>query len=352
MTIKLVKITKDNYNDAVLLKAGKDDNHFVASNVFSIAQAQFIPGIDCYGIYDDDLMVGFSMHGIREEFDEDDTEPEKRFNIWRFMIARNQRCKGYGKKALQLIIEQAVSLNQSAIVLDTGVENYKSRGLYESMGFKATSKNDMILILKDDIDNNESDLGKSETEIEVKLGKINLTTAELEQFCGLYSSEEKNMFRKIYLKDDNQLYWQNDEGELKLIPVAKNDLMFFGFSSYLLKFEFDGDTKRIQLFEDDECTAKYSSYELIDLSSAELAKYTGSYFCKELDVTYQLKLDSDKLIFMIKNKTVSQIQPTKNDQLLVEEWDCFFSFVYNEQKEIIGLKSDEDRAKNFEFVKI
>jgi len=355
MTVKLVKITKDNYNDAIQLKTGEEHKKFVASNAYSIAQAQFIPGINCYGIYDDDLMVGFTMYGIREEFDEDDKDPDKRFYVWRFMIANNQRCKGYGKKALQLIIDEAISLDQSVIAIDTSPTNMKARALYESAGFKATSDYMLVLTLKEEAVKSDLSVEESTQKIKAKLEIIDLPTSELEQFCGLYRSEEKSMFRKVIIKDNNQLYWQNDEGRskfLKLAPVSKTDFIFAGYSDYLLKFEFEGDTKRIQFFEDDECSEIYQSYELANLSSKELKKYVGSYFCKELDVTYQLKLDSDKLIFMIKNKIVSQIQPTKHDQLLIEEWDCFFSFVYNEQKEIIGLKSDEERAKDFEFVKV
>lgn len=351
MTIKLVKINKDNFRDAIELKTSEDHKKFVASNAFSIAQAQFIPGINCYGIYDDELMVGFTMYGIREEFDEDDKEPDKRFYIWRYMIANNQRCKGYGKKAMQIIIDEAISLNQDVIALDASPANFKARALYESVGFKVVNDEDMVLTLKSKATNEDLSDDKSTEETKSKQEIVNLTKSELEQFCGLYHSEEKSLFRKVYLEDGNQLYWQNDDGKLKLAPVSKTDLIFFGYTDYLLKFEFDGDTKRIQLFEEDECSAKYTSYEPVDLSAAELAKYVGSFYCKELDVTYQLKLDSDKLIFMIKNKIVSKIQPINNDKLLVEEWDCFLSFIYNEQKEIIGLKSDEVRAKNFEFVK-
>ena len=349
MTVKLVKIDKNNYDDAIDLKTSKEHEQFVASNEYSIAQAQYLPGINCYGIYDDDLMVGFTMYGIREEFDEDDDEQDKRFYIWRFMIANNQRCKGYAKKALQLIIDEAVSLDQSVIALDTGTKNIKARALYESAGFKATGEEDYVLILKDETtpENN-----KSTEEIKTKPEIISLSTDESEQFCGFYRSDKGSLIRKIYLKDGDLYYWRNEESESKLSPVSKTELCMGKFAHVLLKLNIINDTKIIDFFENETCKVKLINYLPETLSTTDLERYTGDYYCKELGLTYQLKMDSDKLIFMVKNRFVSQIQAINRDLLLNVEWECFFSFICNEHKEITGLISNEKRTENFEFVKM
>ncbi len=138
MKIRLQKITKHNWQQAIKLPTSEDHKHFVASNVYSIAQVQFHPGINAYGIYNDEVMVGFAMYGTLEELEEDEDGPDRRFWIWRLMIAEGERFKGYGREAMKLIIAEARNSNQRVVVLSTEPSNEKAIKFYESLGFKAT----------------------------------------------------------------------------------------------------------------------------------------------------------------------------------------------------------------------
>jgi len=139
MTIKLIPINVNNWDDALDLKISDDHEKFVTSNVYSIAQAQFYPHAKACGIYNDDEMVGFTMYGIFDnEEEENDDEPDHRFWISRMMIAEDQRRKGFGRAALKLIIDEAKKQKQRELVLSTEPENIKAIALYESMGFHAT----------------------------------------------------------------------------------------------------------------------------------------------------------------------------------------------------------------------
>ena len=60
-------VTKENWQTLIGLKVREDQRHFVASNLYSIAQAQFGDEFEGYwdlfpyGIYDSDTPVGFLM---------------------------------------------------------------------------------------------------------------------------------------------------------------------------------------------------------------------------------------------------------------------------------------------------
>jgi diamine N-acetyltransferase len=66
-------VTRDNWQALIKLQVREDQRHFVASNVFSIAQAQFGDDYEGhwdlhpFGIYDHDEPVGFLMYGFNFE---------------------------------------------------------------------------------------------------------------------------------------------------------------------------------------------------------------------------------------------------------------------------------------------
>ena len=59
--ISLRSITRDNYLECMRLKVAPEQEGFVASNAFSLANAAYVPGCTPLAIYADETMVGFIM---------------------------------------------------------------------------------------------------------------------------------------------------------------------------------------------------------------------------------------------------------------------------------------------------
>ncbi|WP_339252737.1 GNAT family N-acetyltransferase [Sporosarcina sp. FSL W8-0480] len=128
--LHLQAITKDNWYKAISLRVREDQVNFVASNVVSLAQLNFLENFMAKGIYNDDEMVGFALYGI----DDDDHE----YWIYRMMIDQNHQGKGYGKKAIQLIIDDIKEIKEDrhqTISLSYEPENEHAKRIYENMGF-------------------------------------------------------------------------------------------------------------------------------------------------------------------------------------------------------------------------
>lgn len=133
MEIDLREITGDNFIDAIRLKVKPEQECFVASNAISLAQSKFQPFLKCYGLFDGDVMVGFSAFGQNPE---DDT-------IWivRHMIGEQYQGQGYGKKGLQALISHLKSEYQCEMIyLDVAPDNHAAINLYKSAGFVDTGK--------------------------------------------------------------------------------------------------------------------------------------------------------------------------------------------------------------------
>lgn len=131
--IVLKEIDRNNFYDVIKLKVADEQSEFVASNLFSLAQAKAFPECVCLAIYHADVLVGFTMYCI----DEDDHE----YWIYRLMIDNNHQSKGYGKTAMERLIERIKEdMNHRVIYISFEPENVWAKQLYEKLGFKADGR--------------------------------------------------------------------------------------------------------------------------------------------------------------------------------------------------------------------
>jgi diamine N-acetyltransferase len=130
MSITLKEITKDNFIECLRLKV-RDDQPYVASNVYSIAESKVDPENIPLAIYAGDTMVGFVMyvldHSTRELY------------IGRLMIDQRYQHMGYGRETLEAL--KQIGSHDAGIdklALSTNPENTYGIRVYEKFGFKDT----------------------------------------------------------------------------------------------------------------------------------------------------------------------------------------------------------------------
>src|SRR5919109_1085082 len=100
MAIKIVlePVTVDNWKACIALELAPDQQNFVSSNLYSIAEAQFSPDAKSRAIYDEEnQLVGYALFG-RDVF-------TQKWKIFRIMIDKSHQQKGYGKAAMKEIIK-------------------------------------------------------------------------------------------------------------------------------------------------------------------------------------------------------------------------------------------------------
>jgi diamine N-acetyltransferase len=131
--VKLLPITAENWLDCIKLKVRPGQEKFVASNIYSLAQARIYPECIPLGIQVRDRMVGFAMYAV----DRDDG------NLWiyRFMIDASMQGKGIGYQALLEVIDFLRILpGFTVILLSVHPENVAAERLYRKAGFRATGQ--------------------------------------------------------------------------------------------------------------------------------------------------------------------------------------------------------------------
>ncbi|MFT4416574.1 GNAT family N-acetyltransferase [Fredinandcohnia humi] len=129
MTVTLQPITNDNWKECIQLKVSKEQQSFVASNLYSNAEVQFLPNFEALAIYADEVMVGFVMFGL----DADDNN----YWIYRLMVDEKYQGKGFGKKALQLAVQRMIEKPDCMeIIIGYQPENLGAEKTYLGVGFQ------------------------------------------------------------------------------------------------------------------------------------------------------------------------------------------------------------------------
>ncbi len=132
-TVSLREITQDTLNSILNLRVTKDQEQFVASNAVSIAQAHFSADAWFRAIYADETPVGFLMLS---------DQPDKgEYFLWRFMVDLQHQGKGYGRRALELLIEHVKTRpNAKELFLSHVPGPGSPEDFYRQLGFEHTGE--------------------------------------------------------------------------------------------------------------------------------------------------------------------------------------------------------------------
>lgn len=134
--MELRPVTANNWKTLINLKVSDEQSHFVASNLYSIAEAQF--GFEDeehwdyfpFGAYIQDEPVGFVMYALNPS--------HFRFQAFvsRLMVDHHFQARGYGRQIMQLVLDD---FRKNEAVKNVGIsyepENEIARRLYASLGF-------------------------------------------------------------------------------------------------------------------------------------------------------------------------------------------------------------------------
>ena len=138
MAVYLKQIDEDNFIDAFNLKLASGQEAYVSHPIRSLAQA-YVYRNQCtpFGIYHEDKMVGYVM--VIYDYD----IPE--YDIWHMMIDASEQGHGYGREALQRVLEYIKRKpfgDSNRVALTCNKDNTNALALYQNIGFELTGNDD------------------------------------------------------------------------------------------------------------------------------------------------------------------------------------------------------------------
>jgi diamine N-acetyltransferase len=137
LNIDIRAVTQDNIRACAKLEVAEDQKRFVARNLATIAWAYVDPKFTPYAICEGETVVGLAaVEYIPENEDYD------RHWIPRFMIGEQFQGKGYGKNAMNKIIEMIGTKHPDCqrVRLSVVPENHAAIQFYKKIGFLETDE--------------------------------------------------------------------------------------------------------------------------------------------------------------------------------------------------------------------
>ena len=126
--VTLTELTKDNWEAVAKTQVRPDQENFVASNLYTIAESQFYPWIRRRVIRSDGFTAGFLAQGRDPETGE--------YWLHRFMVGAKHQGKGIGREALRQLVEEWRADPECWVVLVSyDPDNAVAERLYVSFGF-------------------------------------------------------------------------------------------------------------------------------------------------------------------------------------------------------------------------
>ena len=146
--LKPISILDKEMVECINLSVTKEQNSFVASNSYSLAEAYDTNKkyaekgkgnrADPYAAYTDGCMIGFVMIGYFVDDDEDYCD-EPFYYIWRLFVDKAHQHKGYGKEILRLAMDKVKTkyLGDANWCFSSYVpENTASKRTFAAYGFE------------------------------------------------------------------------------------------------------------------------------------------------------------------------------------------------------------------------
>jgi diamine N-acetyltransferase len=133
MDITFRPVTRANFSAVVELTVAPEQTEFVASNLYSLAEAAIEPTWTPLAIYAGDDLVGFALFGRDDETGS--------WWIMRYMIDAQHQGRGYGTAALPKLIDLMIERHGCGeIFLGYEPSNDVAERLYARMGFVPTGE--------------------------------------------------------------------------------------------------------------------------------------------------------------------------------------------------------------------
>jgi diamine N-acetyltransferase len=135
VTVELREVTGETVRAICRLTVAPHQESFVAPNAVSIAEAYFHPTAWFRAIYADGEPVGFLM------LDDDAATPL--YTLWRLMIAEQFQGRGYGTRAIELLIDYVRSRPGATTLMTSWVPGERGPAeFYRKLGFEPTGEID------------------------------------------------------------------------------------------------------------------------------------------------------------------------------------------------------------------
>jgi len=182
---------------------------------------------------------------------------------------------------------------------------------------------------------------------------ISVPEKELNAVAGSYFNAASNNFRRLYVKDGKLIY-SRGSSESELAPLGNNRFLMLGVPDRIeISFKAPRPGARLQMFTSANGGKPivHECLEPASYTSEQLAQFAGTYYSEEIDATYTISLQGDKLVLRRKNVDDAPLQLLFADTFS-SVGSGMLSFTRDKQNHISGFLVNTGRVRNLRFNKM
>jgi CubicO group peptidase (beta-lactamase class C family) len=182
---------------------------------------------------------------------------------------------------------------------------------------------------------------------------ISLPEKELTAVTGSYFNSASNNFRRLYVKNGKLIY-SRGSSESELAPLGNNRFLMLGVPDRVeISFKSPRPGNPLQMFTSANGGKPFihERVEPASYTSEELAQFAGTYHSEEIDATYTIFFQDNKLVLRRKNVDDAPLQ-----LLFANTFSSVgsgtLSFTRNNQNHISGFSVSTGRVRKLRFNKM
>ncbi|WP_431122729.1 serine hydrolase domain-containing protein [Flagellimonas flava] len=246
----------------------------------------------------------------------------------------------------------------------TEISHGGSRGGFRTQIMRFPEQNFSVIVLSNRSDTNYNTKAReiadlylekhysSESETRKARSFLDLKSNELAKFIGDYIDEYSGRVRSIEMSNDTLFYVRSENRKDKLVPFSQTDfeIVSRGNGQFGIAFEKVEQGRRAFSFVNDgRKTTMFKRFEPKVYAADELQPFVGSYYSKDLNVTYYIKIQNEELTLFINHNKMSTLKPIAKGTFVSSNADFGVFFFADDKKH---LKVNASRIKDVEFERI
>ena len=182
---------------------------------------------------------------------------------------------------------------------------------------------------------------------------IELSESTMSDLQGKYWNEDVGYSREIVYQDGRLFFKVDSEQMDTLKPIAKDQLYtaIFG-ANRIIKYGKDNKGDWISISINGKPERFLYKYQPVELDSIGLTPFSGSYYCEDLKVVYELTVENNRLNMKCNYQLIGQLVPVYHNYFRKEKGTIRVMFSETENHSVNGFVLSTRRAKGFNFTKI
>ena len=182
---------------------------------------------------------------------------------------------------------------------------------------------------------------------------IDLTAKELNERSGAYRNQVNGVIWRLSVKD-GKLLAELPNSSIRFGAITANEFLSIGApANVTLRFVNQGRSMLMRVQRGTDKPIPFEPVQLVKPTSAQLAEYPGVYQSDEVQATYKIVLEGDKLFLRHENEFKdaprNPLDPTTSDAFSVQ--GIGIQFTRDARKQISAFTLNAGRVKNIRFTR-